>query len=84
MIILFKKYVKAFNELFENAGLNRAARQLELMSDKQLQDIGVSREQLKYGAAAYPWKAQTSNVVQVGNFNKSNVTAAVENNQQAA
>jgi len=84
MITLLKRYVKAINNLFERAGLNRAAEQLESLSDRQLEDMGVCREKLKHGAAAYPWKAQTDNIVRVGNFSKPLISAAQSNNQQAA
>lgn len=82
MNTLLKNTVKSINYIFERAGLNRAARQLELLSDKQLEDMGVSRELLQFGAEAYPWKAQANNIVQVG-FNKITVADA-ELDKQAA
>jgi len=82
MMTLLKNSVKHFTGIFEHASLNRAAKQLELLSDKQLEDIGVSRELLKLGAEAYPWKVQADNIVQVG-FNKP-IVADAENDKQVA
>lgn len=40
----------------QNSKLNKTARILADLNDKQLQDVGVSRQKLNLGASAYPWK----------------------------
>lgn len=40
------------------AGKAKACRQLLAMSDRQLEDFGMSRELLEQGISAWPWKAE--------------------------
>ncbi len=52
------KFIKeTIVELLSNSSKNRAAKELLMLSDKQLQDIGLSRAKLLEGASAYPWKS---------------------------
>lgn len=79
---IFKTYSKKLYSLLENAGLNRAARQLDLMSDRQLADIGISRAKLQYGAAAYPWRVE-DNIVEL-DINNETISIAEQSTQQQA
>lgn len=49
--------LKMLDNLFSTAAKNRAAKELLLLDDKQLSDVGLNREKLELGAEGYPWKA---------------------------
>lgn len=84
MTELLKNIFKPIETLVKTIGLNKSAKQLELLSDKQLDDLGVSREKLKLGAAAYPWKAEADTVIQVGHFTRYATSKTLGEDQQAA
>ncbi|MGH1540570.1 MAG: hypothetical protein ACRBHB_09120 [Arenicella sp.] len=46
--------------LIERSEHNRLAKRMLLLSDRQLQDIGLSRIKLESGAKAYPWRIETT------------------------
>ncbi|WP_299881233.1 DUF1127 domain-containing protein [uncultured Cocleimonas sp.] len=50
--------VGGINEGMRLSGYARTARELRLLSDKQLADLGISRALLEIGVNAYPWKAE--------------------------
>lgn len=47
---------------FEDSANERTARELYALTDEQLENIGVSREKLEQGAAAFPWKVEQNEV----------------------
>ena len=50
---------KIVANLIKRAELNTQANTFLLFSDRQLEDIGLSRTKLEQGAKAYPWAAKT-------------------------
>lgn len=46
--------------LIERIELNAMSKELLLLSDRQLDDIGLSRARLEKGAKAYPWKVEAT------------------------
>ena len=53
--VIFEIVVK----FFERSAHQRVARELLTLTDKQLDDIGFSRQKLYKGAAGYPWRLDT-------------------------
>lgn len=41
---------------FEDSANARTAQELYALTDEQLENLGISRDKLKQGAAAWPWK----------------------------
>ncbi len=67
----FKNVIKKINEAFLFSGYARTAQELNLLSDRQLDDLGISRALLSRGANGYPWRveeAQTAIPDNVSNF----------------
>ena len=54
----FNKIKNGIKEVIIFAGYSRTAKELLKLSEKQLNDIGVSRELLTRGAKAYPWRSE--------------------------
>ena len=54
----FSKIIKRISEGLILSGYSRTAQELNLLSDKQLADIGINRELLKLGAKAFPWREE--------------------------
>ena len=54
--VIFEIVVK----FFERSAHQRVARELLTLTDKQLDDIGFSRQKLYKGAAGYPWRLDTA------------------------
>lgn len=51
----FKAVMKTFINEIEHYGRHRARQQLLMMSDRQLADVGYSRELLQKGVSSWPW-----------------------------
>ena len=66
----FEKIKKATKEYFLDRGYSRAARELLQLDDRYLKNLGISRELLKQGYAAYPWREETAATI----VNVNNVT----------
>jgi len=58
--MIFSKIKKGIKEAFMVSGYSKTAKELLKLSETQLIDIGVSRELLKKGAKAYPWREENS------------------------
>lgn len=56
VIIMFKAIKEGFNGFMARVGRERVRREFLLRSDRFLNDIGVSRDLLEEGVAAWPWK----------------------------
>lgn len=54
---VFVKMVSTLNGWIQNQQKARVMRIFSEMSDRQLSDIGISRELLNKGIKAYPWHA---------------------------
>ena len=57
MFALFKKFGKGYDEYMTRQGRRQARRILLSQSDSILDDLGISRQSLESGVAAWPWKA---------------------------
>ena len=71
----FTKIIKAFEEALSNVGYARAAHALLKLDDRQLEDAGLSRELLKQGPKAWPWKLESD--YEYALKRKSTVSASV-------
>ncbi len=40
------------------SGYSRTAQELLMLSDRQLDDLGISKALLRRGASAYPWRVE--------------------------
>ena len=56
--MFFTKIKNKIIEAQKIAGYARTAKELLKLSDRQLEDIGFSRDLLKRGVSAYPWREQ--------------------------
>ena len=56
--MIFSKIKSGLKEAIIVSGYTRTAKELSFLSDRQLADLGISRELLNLGASAYPWRAQ--------------------------
>ncbi len=56
--MIFSKIKNRIKEAFLVSGYSQTVKELRKLSDRQLADIGVSRELLKVGASAYPWREE--------------------------
>ncbi len=56
--MIFSKIKNRIKESFHVSGYSQTVKELRKLSDRQLADIGVSRELLKVGASAYPWREE--------------------------
>ena len=54
----FSKIINGIKEAFISSGYSRTAKELYLLSDRQLVDLGFSRELLKLGVKGYPWRSE--------------------------
>ena len=54
----FSKIINGIKQLVITHGYTKSANELLKLSEAQLNDIGVSRELLKRGAKAYPWRSE--------------------------
>ena len=77
----FSKIIYGIKEGFKISGYSRTASELDKLSDKQLADIGISRELLKQGAKAYPWRKEEQAVspLKLASITSLNVTKSIEN-----
>lgn len=53
-----KRIINSIKEAFIVSGYSRTAIALLQLSDRQLEDLGISRDLLKRGYAAYPWRVE--------------------------
>lgn len=70
--MIFSKIKSGLKEAIIVSGYTRTAKELSFLSDRQLADLGISRELLSLGAKAYPWRAEVIEQVipdNVTNFN---------------
>ena len=54
----FKNVLTKLNESFLHSGYARTAQELNMLSDRQLDDLGISRALLKLGANGFPWRPE--------------------------
>ena len=54
----FNKIINSIHKAFLVSGYSRTAKELYLLSDRQLEDLGISRALLKRGYAGYPWRVE--------------------------
>ncbi len=55
-MIMMKSILQVINDAMMQAAKERVRGELLRRSDRQLEDIGVSRELLRRGAKAWPWR----------------------------
>lgn len=60
-------------KFFERAAHQRLARNLLTLTDKQLEDIGFSRQELQKGADGYPWREENSSMTEKGRIASNRV-----------
>ncbi len=79
--MIFSKIMKRIKEAFMVSGYSRTAKILLTLSERQLADIGVSRELLLKGVEAYPWREETLKASQSipSNVTKLKTTKVIEN-----
>ena len=84
----FKNVIKKINEAFLLSGYGRAAQQLLMLSDRQLDDLGISRALLQRGASGYPWRIEVQaipdNVYTIGATKPENETTIMPKTPKAA
>lgn len=56
----FQKIIEATKNMMEIHQKSQALRTFVEMSDKQLDDIGISRAQLQRGIKAFPWREEVA------------------------
>ena len=73
--------MKGIKEAFMVSGYSKTAKELLKLSERQLLDIGVSRELLLKGAKAYPWREEkvSYSTVIPSNLTKLNTKKVIEN-----
>lgn len=73
--------MKGIKEVFMVSGYSKTAKELLKLSESQLTDIGVSREQLLKGAKAYPWRDEkvTPSMVIPSNVTQLKTKKIIEN-----
>jgi len=54
----FKNVLTKLNESFLHSGYARTAQELNMLSDRQLDDLGISRALLHIGAKGFPWRPE--------------------------
>ncbi|MFZ1389885.1 MAG: DUF1127 domain-containing protein [Thiolinea sp.] len=59
-----KAFAMIYASMIENFLKTRTLRDLNKLSESQLDDIGVSRELLAQGVAGFPWRAQDAGLQQ--------------------
>lgn len=77
----FSKIINGLKETVILTGYNRTAKELLNLSDRQLNDIGVSKELLTRGGRAYPWRSEEAVISKSipANVTKLRVTKEIEN-----
>lgn len=61
---------------------NTMAKEILLLSDRQLDDIGLSRTKLEKGAKAYPWKVEATPDILANLVNLNTRTIVCEGDAQ--
>ena len=56
--MMFNKMLNRIKETFMVSGYSQTVKELRKLSDRQLVDIGISRDLLKLGAKGYPWREE--------------------------
>lgn len=59
-----KAFALIYSSMVENFLKNRTLRNLNKLSETQLDDIGISRELLAQGVGAFPWRIQDTGLQQ--------------------
>ena len=72
----FKNVLKKLNEAFVFSGYARTAQELNLLSDRQLDDLGISRALLKLGANGFPWRPEEPAQAIPDNVSQFNVASS--------
>jgi len=78
--MIFSTITKGIKEAFIVSGYSKTAKELLKLSERQLSDIGVSRELLLKGAKAYPWRdeKQVSQTIPL-NLTRLKTSKVIEN-----
>ena len=79
--MIFNTIKKGIKEAFMVSGYSHTAKELLKLSERQLNDIGVSRELLLKGAKAYPWRDEKVSMSKAipSNVTKFRTTKVIEN-----
>ena len=77
----FNKIISNVKEAIIVSGYSRTAKELLKLSERQLNDIGVSRELLTRGGKAYPWRDERKGISNSipANVTKFRTTKIIEN-----
>ncbi len=75
--MIFSKIKTRIKEAFIVSGYSSTVAELKKLSDRQLEDIGVSRELLKVGVKAYPWREEAVSQVIPSNVTNLNTLKTV-------
>ena len=62
---------------FERSGRRKALNELNMMSDRTLEDLGISRALLSQGIQSWPWKSGTENIATPKQTKRSDIKAAI-------
>ena len=79
--MIFNTIKNGIKEVFIVSGYSKTAKELLKLSERQLNDIGVSRELLLKGAKAYPWREEKASLSKAipSNVTKLKTTKIIEN-----
>ena len=77
--MIFSKIMKGIKEAFMVSGYSHTAKELLKLSERQLTDIGVSRELLKKGGKGYPWRSEEVLQVIPNNVTTLKTTKVISN-----
>ena len=63
---------------FERSGRRKALNELNMMSDRTLEDLGISRALLSQGIQSWPWKSDASNIAPAKQSKRNDIKAAIK------
>lgn len=74
---LLNKITDSILSAFEQSGRRKALAQLNTMSDRTLEDLGISRSLLSQGIQSWPWKSNVALNTTAKQSKSSEIKAAI-------
>lgn len=65
--MILTKVKNKISGFFKAVGYSRAAGELLKLTDKQLEEVGISRKLLEEGYSAFPWREEAKNQINTDN-----------------
>ncbi len=78
---LFKKMIAAMQFANEMRAREIVRQEFMRMNDRQLEDLGISRERLEWGAGAWPWRYDFEIAKPISGSNQKQIEAIRELNE---